>query len=129
MVEVESIARFLAPKYLTCYCDVLKEYLEHTNRKDLCEKIKELSLVLEFGVPLKTQISLMSLGLSRATVIELSKTIAEDSYSKADAYSYLASGTWRMLELSVPMVVEIERVLEVNQGKAFEDEISWENIY
>lgn len=129
MVEVENIARFLAPKYLTCYCDVLKEYLEHTDRKELGERIKELSLVLEFGVPLKTQISLMSLGLSRTTVLELSKTIPEDSFSKSEAYDYLISGTWKILELPVPMVLEIELVLAKAEGKVFNDEISWENIY
>ena len=129
MVEVEKIARFLAPKYLACYCDVLKEYLEHTDRQELSDRIKELSLVLEFGVPLKTQISLMSLGLSRSTVIELSKTIADDSLSKVGAYKYLLSKTWEILELPLPMTLEIQHVLELNAGKIFEDETPWENIY
>jgi hypothetical protein len=54
MEDVETYARFLAPKYISCYTDVLKQYLESTGQSDLLPRDLDLNVLLEFGVPAGT---------------------------------------------------------------------------
>ncbi len=62
-------------------------------------------------MPLKTQISLMSLGLSRTTAIELAENIPNDSFTRLEAYEYLLSKKWAKFELPEAMQNEVLYVI------------------
>jgi superfamily II DNA/RNA helicase len=89
--DVEEVARFQAPKHLSCYSDILSVFLAESGREDLRGSQVDLTLMLEFGVPGGTQLSLMGLGLSRATanllVTEFAKPVGEAAATRADLTS------------------------------------------
>ena len=69
MDSVENFARFRFAKESSCYIDILRFLLNELNRQDLkMEEIPDLNLWLEFGVSQTTQLSLLSIGLSRNTL-------------------------------------------------------------
>lgn len=79
MVDVESVARFRAPKYLSCYVDLMRAHFASIGRYDLAGGApRELEMQLELGVSSGTQVSLMSLGLSRTGAIELYSVIGDE---------------------------------------------------
>jgi len=94
MKDVEEYARFQAPKYLACYVDILRVYLEHIERKDLVKRLLELNVLLEFGVSQKTQLSLIGLGLSRSSAIAISEIIADDSFNEDECLKWLKENDW-----------------------------------
>ncbi len=83
--KVERIARFEAPRYLHAYLDVLMIVLKEREREDLIPESEDFWLFLEFGVSKRTQLSLMSLGLSRSSVTSISEYITEDDLSAESA--------------------------------------------
>lgn len=110
--DIEAIARFEAPKYLSCYTDVLRAHLAHVGRDDLVKRIQDLSLFLELGVAFRTQLSLMSLGLSRTATIMLSELITSDDLSPAECLDWLLESPWQNYDLPVLVKQEISNVLE-----------------
>jgi len=94
MKDVEEFARFKAPKYLACYVDLLKVYLEESKREDLIERLLELNILLEFGVSQKTQLSLIGLGLSRSSAITLSEFITDDLLDESECLQWLKENDW-----------------------------------
>ncbi len=94
MADVEEIARFQAPKYLSCYVDLLRVYLQQIGRDDLIERLLELNILLEFGVSQTTQLSLMGLGLSRSSAIAISEYITGDSLNEAACMQWLKENNW-----------------------------------
>lgn len=89
MENVENFARFRFAKDSSCYIDVLRYYLRESSREDLIENIPQLNLWLEFGVSQKTHLSLLSLGLTRNTVIELSRFITKSNMNKEEALNWI----------------------------------------
>lgn len=108
MDNVENFARFRFAKDSNCYIDVLRYFLRSKNLHHLLEDIPQLNLWLEFGVSQQTQLSLLSLGLARNTVIELSNFIARSDLSKAEAIEWLKSQDLEQLELSPIMMKDIQ---------------------
>jgi hypothetical protein len=110
--DVEQIARFEAPRLLSAYSDVLGFHLEGIGRTDIKEAVPDIGLLLEFGASQRTQISLMSLGLSRSSAIELADLVLRDDLSREEAAAWLASQEWRTGDLPPAIVREIEAILE-----------------
>ncbi|MBW8038655.1 MAG: DEAD/DEAH box helicase [Planctomycetes bacterium] len=94
MKDVEEFARFQAPKYLSCYVDLLRVYLDRIERKDLVDRLLELSVLLELGVSQTTQLSLIGLGLSRSSAIAISELIADDSLNESECLQWLRQNDW-----------------------------------
>lgn len=92
--DVETYVRFLAPKYLSCYNDILKYYLIESGNESYVERLSDPKLYLEFGASQKTQLSLMGIGLSRSTAISLSEIIVSDSLSERECISWLNENNW-----------------------------------
>jgi superfamily II DNA/RNA helicase len=111
MDNVENFVRFKFAKDSSCYVDILRYFLEINNRNGLLEQIPELSLWLEFGVSQKTHLSLLSLGLSRNTVIELSNYITNTQMNVPESKVWLQSQNLDQIELSPIMVEDIKKVL------------------
>lgn len=105
MSEVENFARFRFAKDSSCYIDVLRYFFEVTNRSDFLERIPQLNLWLEFGVSQKTHLSLLALGLSRSTVIELTEFITSSEMSNEECLEWLRNQDLESMELS-PIIIE-----------------------
>ncbi|MDG1288075.1 MAG: AAA family ATPase [Rickettsiales bacterium] len=109
---VEKIARYEAPKYLHCYLDVLNVHLTNIDRLDLKEDIAETWMFLEFGVSKRTELSLMSLGMSRSSVMVLSDKIKSSELNEQQAYKWLITEDWHSYGFSELVTTEIKRILE-----------------
>jgi hypothetical protein len=113
MKDVEEIARFQAPKYLSCYIDVLKQHLGAINRSDLISADLDINVLLEFGVPGGTQLSLMGLGLSRTSALALAEFIAADQLNEQECVRWLRENDWREFDLPALVKREIDLSLEL----------------
>lgn len=111
MGEVENFARFRFAKESSCYIDILKYYLTSIERLDLIERIPDLNLWLEFGVSQTTQLSLLSLGLSRNTTIALTQFITNTNLNKEESLNWLKKSDLHQLDLSPIMIKDVEKVL------------------
>ena len=111
MDNVENFVRFRFAKDSSCYIDILRYFLELHYRQDLLTNIPQLSLWLEFGVSQKTHLSLLALGLSRNTVIELTSYISRTEMSKEESLNWLREQNLEQLELSPIIIEEIRNVL------------------
>lgn len=69
--DVEQIARYQVPRFLSCYIDTLNYFFKTIQKEELSNKGKNIGLYLEFGVSEKTQVSMILLGLSRATIASI----------------------------------------------------------
>lgn len=110
MRDIESIARFHAPKYLACYADLLEVYsgelgIKATPRADY-------AMMLELGVSRPSEVVLMSLGLSRTVTVFLSEFIGVDEWTRAEALEWLAAQNFEGLGVPVVLQREIRGVLE-----------------
>ena len=111
MESIENFARFSFAKFSSCYIDVLRYFLELQNRMDLIEHIPQLNLWLEFGVSEKTHLSLLSLGLSRNTVIKLSEKLINPQISQQESLDWLRGLDLENLDISPIMKEEIKRII------------------
>ena len=114
MSEVENFARFRFVKESSCYIDILKYFLTQKGEYELLENIPDLSLWLEFGVYEETQISFLSLGLSRQTSISLSELIPNSELTKKEALQWILETEIETLELSPIIIDEINNVKNKN---------------
>jgi hypothetical protein len=114
MSDVEEVARFQAPKYLSCYIDVLREYLQSIDRVDLLPADLDVNVLLEFGVPGGTQLSLMGLGLSRISALALAEIIAADALTEPECLVWLRNNAWEQRDLPELVKREIRFALQVN---------------
>lgn len=105
MDNVENFARFRFAKDSSCYVDILRYFLVLHKRDDLLSRIPQLNLWLEFGVSQKTHLSLLSLGLTRNTVIELSTYITNTNMTKEESLQWLNNIDFKSLDLS-PIIIE-----------------------
>jgi hypothetical protein len=112
MRDVEEISRFYVPKYLSAYMDVLKLYLEEIGQSNLYPSDLDFDLYLEFGVSTKTLISLISLGLSRASAIALNEFIGNSELSEDELILWFAEGRYDKFDLSALIKKEVRRMLE-----------------
>jgi hypothetical protein len=111
MADVEEYARFQAPKYLGCYADVLAFHLGQIGREDLASAQPDVVKLLELGVSSDTETSLMTLGLSRTSAVEVAQTVVPDDLSRDGALQWLAGSDLYQLELPVLVRQEVEAVL------------------
>ncbi|NPC50366.1 DEAD/DEAH box helicase [Corallococcus sp. AB032C] len=119
MKEVEQIARFEAPRGLSCYCDVLHQHLREIKREDLVELLPQFNLFLELGVSQQTQISLIGIGLSRTSTIAVSEYMSSDSMTELQVIRWLRENEelWRNFALPALVKKEIARVLEQHKAR------------
>lgn len=114
MRDVESVARFLAPKYLACYLDLTKVHFQRIGRPDLVDAVPQgLEMYLELGVSSVTELSLMALGLSRTTAIELYGLITSDDLDPDAARHWILDNRAVIEGLPVLVVREIVDVLRI----------------
>lgn len=113
MREIEEYARFRFLKYTSCYLDVLRFHLSTTQRSDLLESIPQLSLWLEFGASQTTQISLMSMGFTRMTALELAELMVNTDMTKEQCIKWFEANDVHSMDISPTMLSEIDKILEL----------------
>jgi hypothetical protein len=106
MKDIDEVARFSAPKYLACYLDVLKFHLEETQRGEEIAALPDVAMMLELGVARTTEVSMMALGLSRASAVELEERIVEDELTPEQCLEWLRSAD--LDGFGLPRLVERE---------------------
>lgn len=111
MQDVEQVARFLAPRYLSCYIDILRHHLVNVERGDLIDQVPDVNVWLEFGASQQTQLSMMGLGLSRTTAIALSEFIVDDNLTEAEVLQRIAALTIESLGLPLAIQREVKTLL------------------
>ncbi len=116
MSDVENIARFVAPKYIGCYTDVLRLYFERRRMINEAEALDDVTLQLELGASTKTQIALMALGLSRTTAMEISELIADSELDRNGVIAWLRAQDWAYVDLPNLLKREVENLLTVLTG-------------
>ncbi|MCL1036580.1 DEAD/DEAH box helicase [Shewanella submarina] len=109
--DIENIARFRAPKYLACYNDVLLYVLKTQNQSHLADHLRDVQLSLEFGVNIKTQLSLISLGLSRTSAIEISEFMSNSDLNKVEVLNWLLANNLSKKDMPNLVRIELEEVL------------------
>lgn len=110
MRDIESIARFHAPKYLACYADLLEVYSDELGLETAARA--DYAMMLELGVSRTSEVVLMSLGLSRTATVALSDFIGVDEWTRAEALEWLAAQNFDGLGVPVLLQREINDVLE-----------------
>lgn len=112
MGKVEKIARYEAPKYLHCYLDVLNYHLNQIGREDLKEEISDIWMFLEFGVSKRTQLSLISIGMSRSSVMTISEKISDSELDEEGVYKWLVDTDWQQFGFPELVEFEINKILK-----------------
>ncbi|MBI9019034.1 MAG: DEAD/DEAH box helicase [Phycisphaerae bacterium] len=112
MKDVEEFARFQAPKYLSCYINILQLHFQQIERQDLNDRLMDVNILLEFGVSQATQLSLIGIGLSRSSAIYVSEFIANDSLNESECLSWLNENNWMANDMPELIKAEISTVLE-----------------
>lgn len=112
MNDVEEYARFKIPKYLRAFLDVLYFHTRQAGMSELIRELPNLELWLELGVSVRTQLSLMELGMSRTGAIEVFELMVNHDMNKADTLAWLQASDPAVL-INLPELVkqEISRVL------------------
>lgn len=112
MNDVEEYARFKIPKYLRAFLDVLYFHTRQAGMSEVIRELPNLELWLELGVSVRTQLSLMELGMSRTGAIEVFELMLNDNMDKVETLAWLRSSDPAVL-INLPELVkqEIVRVL------------------
>lgn len=110
--DVEQIARFEAPRVLSCYVDLLNLHISELGLEDDMQELPDLAMLLELGVSRKTELSLVTLGLSRTSAIAVSEYIIEDEFQSEECVEWLRSVELDTLDLPELVRVEIRKMLE-----------------
>ncbi|MFA6132812.1 MAG: DEAD/DEAH box helicase [Phycisphaerae bacterium] len=115
MADIEQYARFRFPHYVASYIDVLRHFFTSRRLEKEAAAIPDIGIMLEFGASQKTQLSLMSLGLSRTSAIAISEFIADDSLSENECLEWLSVSKWKSRTLSAVIRLETERILAAHR--------------
>ncbi|GAA2841667.1 helicase-like protein [Leucobacter komagatae] len=106
--DVEQYARFEGPLFLACYSDVLNEAIPPDPG---AEGSRDIAMMMELGVSRITEVSMMSLGLSRTSVVALSEHIVGDNLSPAECLEWISSRKIESLDLPVLVIEEVLNAL------------------
>ncbi|HRE01051.1 MAG TPA: helicase-related protein, partial [Ilumatobacteraceae bacterium] len=118
MADVEQFARFEAPKYLACYIDVLRFHYERLGITEQMPPMPNVAMLLELGVSRTTELSLLSLGMSRSSAIGLSEFIVSDDLTRDECIAWLDSRDLEQLNLPTLVVKDIRSALGRSRGTA-----------
>lgn len=106
--DVEQVARFRAPKYLACYADIV-DLIVPPSADEL--KRPDVAMMLELGVSTPTDVSLMSLGLSRTATIQISEFIADSAMTTSEVLDWLQDQDLSSFGLPAMIVREANEVM------------------
>ena len=112
MAEIESFVRFEFARDSICYIDILRFFLSKHHLDNLREGIPDLNLWLEFWVNQKSHLSLLSLGLSRNSVIELWQYLPSSEMDKKQVINWLKNIDLDKLNISSIIIADIKKSIK-----------------
>lgn len=115
MADIETIARFQAPKYLSCYSDVLATYAAERGVHDVGHG-QDITMLLELGVSRPSEVVLMSLGLSRTATIALSQYVTVDNWTSSESIGWLKHQNVEGMDIPVLVQKEILNLIATLAG-------------
>lgn len=118
MASVEEIARFCAPKYLGAYLSVLRQFYNEKGCSNLFPEELTYDLFLEFGVSTRTLISLIGLGLSRTSSLELGEFYGRSDMDEVEVLARLVTREWESLDLPPLVKREIRNIVNLKIQEA-----------
>jgi hypothetical protein len=86
--QVEKVARFEAPKFLSCYTDILKSEASRRGT-DVPDLMEDIRLMLELGVTRRTDMSLIANGLSRASAVQIGQLFTDPDLDESAVHDML----------------------------------------
>lgn len=113
LTDVEQYARFQGPLFLACYADLLDEAIPPDHGS---EAPRDIAMMMELGVSRMTEVSMMSLGLSRTSVVALSEYITRDELTPEQALEWIASRDISAYDLPALVVAEVTKVARRRAG-------------
>jgi hypothetical protein len=118
--DIESIARYKSPKFISCYNDILKHFYIQNGLTKLAEEIEDITLYLEMGVSTTTQLSLLNLGISRTSAVEVKEFITADDLSEKECLEWFLNpnNNWRSRDIPALVRKEIDKMLTVHTRKS-----------
>lgn len=111
MTDVEQFARFQAPRYLSCYAEVLALVVDDSE-DDEAVALPDIAMMLELGVSRTTDMSMISLGLSRTTAVALAEFVFADDLTPAAALGWLRERPLDSLPLPGLVLREVRTVVD-----------------
>lgn len=112
MSDVEQYARFYIPKYLACYIDVMSLAIRDNGKDIPLPDLTPIGIYLEYGVSTATQLSLIGIGLSRASAIALSEIKADDNMGRDEIINWINTRDWETYDIPELIKLEIRHVIE-----------------
>lgn len=109
MSDIETVARFQAPKYLSCYSDILNVYAAERGIASVGHG-QDITMLLELGVSRPSEVTLMSLGLSRTATIALASYVTVDNWTSLESLEWLRGQDIEGMD--VPVLIQKE-ILEL----------------
>lgn len=107
---IEKRVRYQCVRLFSCYGAVLAQVLQNVGQADLANVLPSIPLFLELGASDKTTLSLMSLGLSRATATRLTPRAPTRDLGTDDALEWLLQApieTYKLPTLLLDEILEI----------------------
>jgi hypothetical protein len=108
MNDVEQFARFEAPTLLACFQDLLELAVGGDTET---HEVFDLAMMLEMGVSRTTELSLMTLGLSRTSAVAIGEYITDDEMSPADAIEFLSTDYLDRVDLPAAILREARNAI------------------
>lgn len=112
---VEKRVRYQCVRLFNCYGAVLAEVLRNNNLPDVAKALPSIPLFLELGASDRTTLSLMSIGLSRATATRLTPRAPARDLEAEDALNWLHQAPVETYRLPALL---LEEILEIRGDKA-----------
>lgn len=109
---INENARYLVPKYLSCYTDCVSWWFASNDRQDLVEEARDISDLLETGVSERTTLTLIGLGLSRTAAVAIADKIPASDLGIDATVRWLKRRNLEALDLSTVILGEIWKALE-----------------
>lgn len=109
MEDVEDIARFEAPRYLSCYADVVA-FAASKIGIAMSSNGMDVEMMLELGVPRRTDMSFIAVGLSRATTRALAPYVLEANLTPEQCLSWLETAEPEILDVPAYALREMTRL-------------------
>lgn len=103
---IEKDLRFRYVKYMRCYIDVLRVALEQTGHSNYISQIPAIPLYLELGACSDTTVSLIALGFTRTSAVEVGLLAPRPNLTSAEAVRWLKIHNWS--SESVPWITRHE---------------------
>jgi len=107
---VEKRVRYQCLRLFSCYGAVLVEVLRDLGRDDLAQTLPSIPLFLEVGASDRTTLSLMGMGMMRATATRITPFAPRRDLNPVDTAAWLAEAKLEDLRLSPLMLKEVEEI-------------------